>query len=862
MGEALIDALAQEQLVPALVQTSAQARSQDRFGSDFATKIGANVAWFSGSRANNLVIFVNQLKGARPWDDPANTGRLTFDENGYPTLVPDGYVTSQLLVRSQDVANIPPHAGAFRLYGQGNGVFSLILSSTKGAERQIRTALLPTEDIGGQTYWYVDVDFEIAKEALTQLRMRIFSVIPGDHIRDLALVHHTHLTAFRNGHVFAPEFVADLQSYDSLRFMDWMRANKIEEDGDGWSEVGSNWTSPTPEQRFVSPSYYTFNNHAGGKKNEGRFEVTVPIEHIVALANRTGADPWITLPVDTTDARAAALGRYVATHLDPSLSVFWEYGNELFNTSRGFEGYRYALKMARETFGTLPEPEGPLAVVEWAAYRGPQLYQILSEEFAAQRRKARFVAPGWAFSGSLRRNGNLNKNGYLVRYFRAAASRALQDGTPLPLDVVTDYSVAMYFGGTLTDKRPDAPVVYHIRDSVRGAEAQAQILAEWLTFGADPQVTVQLTPDQITDPAQNVVWSDALDIAATPLIWADIQAGLDPIKDLDKVLRLSGAQLQYKGVSAPEWVTVAQFDSVPPLTLQEMIDRVQLMGYGGRLFGQVFTGLRSGLALSSEWRLDAHADYAKALGLGFLAYEGGSHVSYPVEGSFQMYDAFNTGPASAEVLADWLSLMSARGVEQYMHFMSHDRTNGNDWWGVQAHIGQDVSEAPEAQVLAAARAAYDPNIQRGMTGPLRDARQVAANELGELSILPSARWAPSGSWQITPDGVAVEAEGGTKQLRLAKLLPVDGGAAYQVTLDIDLQGAPSTELRIVVRARGGSVGDVLRWQGAVTAGRLTLDIDRLAPDHRSLGIVVQRVGPDRSGTLSLAQAQLEKQGAE
>ncbi|SFD54646.1 hypothetical protein, partial [Tritonibacter multivorans] len=560
MGEAIIEALAQEQLVPALVQDS----SETGFGGSFGTRIGANVAWFSGSRANNLVIFVNQLKGARPWDDPANTGRMAYDANGYPTRVPDGYVASQLLVRSKDVANIPPHTGTFRLFGQGSGVFSLVLSSNKGAERQIRTALLPTEEIGGKTYWYVDVDFEIGEDALTQLRMRSFSVMPGDHIRDLALVHHTHLTAFRNGHIFAPEFVADLQAYDSLRFMDWMRANKIEEDGDGWSKAGSDWTSPNPEQRFVSPSYYTFNNHAGGPKNEGRFEVTVPISHIVALANRTGTDPWITLPVDTTDARAAELGRYVATHLDPSLTVFWEYGNELFNTSRGFEGYRYAMKMAGETFGPLPEAEGPLAVVEWAAYRGPQLYQILGQAFEAQGRKARFVAPGWAFSGSLRRNGSLNDKGYLVRYFRAAASRAKNDGTPLPLEVVTDYSVAMYFGGTLADTRPDAPVVYHIRDSVQGAEAQALALADWLTFGADPQTTVELTPAQIEAPRRNVVWSEDLDIAATPLIWADIQAGLDPIKDLDKVLRLSGTQLQYKGVSAPDWVTVAQFDSVPP----------------------------------------------------------------------------------------------------------------------------------------------------------------------------------------------------------------------------------------------------------------------------------------------------------
>ena len=31
-------------------------------------QVGINVSWFSGSHANDLVVFVNQLKGARPWE--------------------------------------------------------------------------------------------------------------------------------------------------------------------------------------------------------------------------------------------------------------------------------------------------------------------------------------------------------------------------------------------------------------------------------------------------------------------------------------------------------------------------------------------------------------------------------------------------------------------------------------------------------------------------------------------------------------------------------------------------------------------------------------------------------------------------
>ena len=73
-----------------------------------AMQVGINVSWFSGSQANNIVPFINQLKGARPWDDPSNSGQMLYDENGYPLTVPGHYVVSQLLIRSSDLQGIPP----------------------------------------------------------------------------------------------------------------------------------------------------------------------------------------------------------------------------------------------------------------------------------------------------------------------------------------------------------------------------------------------------------------------------------------------------------------------------------------------------------------------------------------------------------------------------------------------------------------------------------------------------------------------------------------------------------------------------------------------------------------------------------
>lgn len=824
-------------------------------------QVGINVSWFSGSHANDLVVFVNQLKGARPWDDPGNTGQMTYDENGYPTSVPSHYVVSQLLIRSSDVEGIGPHTGLFRLYGVGSGEISLVSSTQGELKSRLDTDGLPTETIGGQSFWYVDVDFSTVGADVAHLRMLIHETAGNDHIRDLALVHESHIAAHRAGEVFAPEFVKDLQGYETLRLMDWMRANKIEEKGDGWGEEGSDWSSPAPEQRYVGADYFTFNNHAGGKHNEGRFEVSVPIEHIVALANQVGADPWIALPVDITDARAAQLADYVAAHLDEGLTARWEYGNELFNDSIGFEGYRYAVSMAQATFGGFEE-EGPFAAVEWAAYRGPQVYQIIRDVMTAHGDTARYVAPGWAFSGSLRPNGELN-DGYLVRYFAAEQARAMNDGTPLPLDVVTDYSVAMYYGGTVTDGRPDGRIAHHILDTVEGAQAQAEALADWLMFGADPELFHELTTANLTMPLQGLTWSGDLDIGVTPLIWADIRAGLDPLTELQTVLRLDGNALQYRGESSAEWADVLLFDRAPDKSLEQMIADLDLVGYGGRQHGTVFTGLTSGLSHSTTMRLEAHADYADALGLNFIAYEGGSHVSYPVAGGFEMYDAFNTSVAGARVLARWLEIMSEGGLDEYMHFMSHNRTNGNDWWGVQQYIGQDISTEPEAIVLQAAALAYDPQHTTASRGPLAQAERLQTSSTGELKVDLPVIWAGSDAWTVNTDGSATETQGTNAQLRLQNLLPVHDGASYRFTMDVDLEGTAATQIRIVARALGDGAEDLLRWQEVVTDGQtVSIELGDIPKGMSSLYLVVQRVGADRSGSLTVMNADLEEIGAD
>ncbi len=433
----------------------------------------------------------------------------------------------------------------------------------------------------------------------------------------------------------------------------------------------------------------------------------------------------------------------------------------------------------------------------------------------------------------------------------------MQDGTPLPLSVVTDYSVAMYFGGTLAAHRPDARVVEYILETVTGAETQAQAMANWLLFGAGPGPIINLTTDHLSQPNRGVPWSEALDIAVTELIWDDVQAGLDPLNAIPTVIRLNGSALQYRGVNAQQWSDVLTFDVAPDKSLAQMLDDTQLVGYGGKLFGAVYHGTRSGLALSTQLRLDAHADYAKALELNFVAYEGGSHVSYPIDGSFAMYDAFNTGTAGARVFTRWLEIMAEKGLDEYAHFMSHNRTNGNDWWGVKAYVGQDVATVPEAITLYRAIAAYDPTIALGFTGPLRAVTEIKTSPTGGLMVDMPVAWAGNAEWQVLEDGAAREDVGSNAQLRLDAPLPFAPNTNYQFTFDVDLSGTETTEIRFVARARGQGVTELKRWQGEVSDGeKVSFDLNGLTGAQSRVAVIVQRVGRDRSGQLTLRNADL------
>lgn len=119
--------------------------------------------------------------------------------------------------------------------------------------------------------------------------------------------------------LFHPDFLAFLRGFSVIRFLDWQHINENQ---------GGSW----PARTQVTDSSQIL--------KEG-----VAIEHLVALANQTGIDPWFLMPYNADAAYIENFARLVHDQLDSDRIVHVELGNEVWNN--GFEAARQAREEGR-----------------------------------------------------------------------------------------------------------------------------------------------------------------------------------------------------------------------------------------------------------------------------------------------------------------------------------------------------------------------------------------------------------------------------------------------------------------------------------------------------------------------------------
>ena len=286
----------------------------------------------------------------------------------------------------------------------------------------------------------------------------------GDGVRNVRLWRPGYAT--NGSETFTREFVAAARKFSLLRTMDLIRAN---------SNSQKSWGERT------KPDFF------GNTGDNGQ-----SWELIVALANATNRDVWLTLPVRADDEyirKLAQLVKYgsdgnepytsaqnnpVYPPLNAGLRVYLEYGNEIWNSGPGFKGFGWALQLANTHKLDTNHPiafDGPqadqyVALRRWIAFRSSFISLTFRNVFgdAAMMSTVRPILASQAGNG----------NAFLSTGLRWAQSFYGQVRLTIPKnsverkpsDIWYGAGGAAYYNGSVDPKDTDATTMSRYFDSL------------------------------------------------------------------------------------------------------------------------------------------------------------------------------------------------------------------------------------------------------------------------------------------------------------------------------------------------------------------------------------------------------------
>ncbi len=303
--------------------------------------------------------FIDVFKSARSWigHKPGQWGGAThedleaagyLDDNGWPLEIPPELSSIGTVILTDLPEEAVSLAGRYRLTFEGDGIVEV-----GGRARNVR--------YGRNEVWF---DFAPGPGPVEIRIQRTDRKRTGDHVRNIRVVKQENIRAYEAGAVFNPLFLDRLQGFEVLRFMDWMRTN---------NSTQSRWQDrPKPED-------YTYSRKG------------VPVEIMVELANRTGADAWFCMPHLADDDYVRRFASLVRDRLWHEQRAYVELSNEVWNWQ--FDQARWARQGGIDRWGN------DKAWMQYYGLRASRIADIWHEVFgaAAEARLVRVVATqtGW-----------------------------------------------------------------------------------------------------------------------------------------------------------------------------------------------------------------------------------------------------------------------------------------------------------------------------------------------------------------------------------------------------------------------------------------------------------------------------------
>ncbi|MXQ13733.1 hypothetical protein GR328_20180 [Microvirga makkahensis] len=333
--------------------------------------------------------FTNLALHASRWRTQPRGKPFTWDvplppmtDDNYPKAVPQGSGMESFLLGTSARGHLPKELVV--LY-DGKGRLQYTFGAhlkQRGAGRDIIT------DLGGER---------------GAIAVQIVETDPADPLRNIRL-HEPNVPT--NPPTFRQAFLDRWAGMSVLRFMDWMQTNN--------SKV-RRWEQRPPKASFTQAE--------GG----------VALEYMIGLSNVQKAAPWFCIPHLADDEYVRHFAEQVKQELDPSLPVYVEYSNEVWNGI--FEQSRHAARMGTQLGLSSNEFEAQL---RYYSQRTTEVLKIWEQVFADQKSR-------------------------IIGVYAAQAANPWTSSTVLEWGEARRYAdvlaVAPYFGNALGDPKRQGQVV-------------------------------------------------------------------------------------------------------------------------------------------------------------------------------------------------------------------------------------------------------------------------------------------------------------------------------------------------------------------------------------------------------------------
>ena len=280
--------------------------------------------------------FKNLMWGARPWltkdldrQGPFDSGfaeKIPLDQNGYPLELPCQPAGA---TQPQTVFTIIPNLtepGRYVVLYDGEGEIAAAMS-TKVVSSAPGRVMIELQNVGNDS----------AYEGIAITRSA-----KGNHLRNLRILALADEKADLKANPFRADFLEYCKQWHALRFMDWMVTN---------DSLEKEWRKRKP------PAFYTMIGTSGdaigrwGKLPSDfqlRFSGGVPVEILIQLANQMKTAPWFCMPHRATPEYMTQFAKLVKAQLDPSLKIYVEYSNEVWNWQFQQAGWMMQSKVAAD----------------------------------------------------------------------------------------------------------------------------------------------------------------------------------------------------------------------------------------------------------------------------------------------------------------------------------------------------------------------------------------------------------------------------------------------------------------------------------------------------------------------------------